>query len=181
MTSSTDRFFVLTGGPGSGKTSLIEALAAQGHVTAPEAGRAIIRDQMAIGGPALPWADRQLFAELMLAWECRSHHWAQSQQGLVFFDRGVPDVLGYLALCDLPAPPHAVEAAAKFRYNAKVFALPPWPDIFANDSERRQDLDEAARTYDAVTAAYRRHGYAIVDVPRVSIAQRLRFILAATG
>lgn len=72
MQDDTDRFFVLTGGPGSGKTTLIEALRAQGFATAPEAGRGIIRDQMAIGGPALPWQDRAFFAELMLSWELRS-------------------------------------------------------------------------------------------------------------
>ncbi|RUU62771.1 ATPase, partial [Mesorhizobium sp. M2C.T.Ca.TU.009.01.2.1] len=72
MQNDSDRFFVLTGGPGSGKTTLIEALRAQGFATAPEAGRGIIRDQTAIGGPALPWQDRALFAELMLSWELRS-------------------------------------------------------------------------------------------------------------
>lgn len=55
MQNDSDRFFVLTGGPGSGKTTLIEALRTAGFATLPEAGRGIIRDQMAIGGPALPW------------------------------------------------------------------------------------------------------------------------------
>jgi len=39
----TSRFIVLTGGPGSGKTTLIEALRRLGLVTAPEAGRASIK------------------------------------------------------------------------------------------------------------------------------------------
>jgi len=48
-------FYIISGGPGSGKTSLINALARQGIPSMPEAGRAIIQDQMAIGGIALPW------------------------------------------------------------------------------------------------------------------------------
>ena len=52
MPNHSDQFFVLTGGPGAGKTTLIEALRDAGFATAPEAGRAIIRDQLAIGGPA---------------------------------------------------------------------------------------------------------------------------------
>lgn len=69
----TDHLHVITGGPGSGKTSLIDALAAEGVRHMPEAGRAIIQDQVDIGGTALPWSDREAFAALMLAWEMRSY------------------------------------------------------------------------------------------------------------
>ena len=54
MQNDPDRFFVLTGGPGSGKTTLIEALRVAGFAAAPEAGRGIIRDQVAIGGLPCP-------------------------------------------------------------------------------------------------------------------------------
>ena len=47
-------FHIITGGPGSDKTTLIDALAALGFHHMPEAGRAIVRDQVAIGGTALP-------------------------------------------------------------------------------------------------------------------------------
>jgi len=45
-----DRRFVITGGPGSGKSTLIDALAGHGIFSMPEAGRSIIQDQVAIGG-----------------------------------------------------------------------------------------------------------------------------------
>ncbi len=54
MEVGTGRLFVVTGGPGSGKTTLIAALAARGYQTTVEAGRAIIREQMETGGTALP-------------------------------------------------------------------------------------------------------------------------------
>ena len=76
-----EHVFVFTGGPGSGKTSLIDALADDGFATMPEAGRAIIQDQVAIGGNALPWGDRAGFAELMLACEMRSYREAQALPG----------------------------------------------------------------------------------------------------
>jgi predicted ATPase len=101
---NSDHLFVITGGPGSGKSTLIEALAGQGICTMPEAGRAIIQDQVAIGGEALPWSDRRAFAELMLCWEMRSYRAALRLSGPVIFDRGVPDVLGYLHLSNLPIP-----------------------------------------------------------------------------
>lgn len=57
MTDS-ERFVIVTGGPGAGKTTLIAELARRGLATSPEAGRAVIRDQRAVGGAGLPWIDR---------------------------------------------------------------------------------------------------------------------------
>ncbi|WP_292035112.1 MULTISPECIES: AAA family ATPase [unclassified Brevundimonas] len=174
----TPRRIVVTGGPGSGKTSLIEALAAAGHATSPEAGRAVIRRQQAIDGQALPWRDRALFAELMLDRELEAHARAEDATDQVFFDRGVPDVVGYLALCGLPVPPHVERAAREVRYDRRVFIAPVWPEIFAQDAERRQDLDEAQRTFDAMAAVYPRFGYELVELPRVPVAERLAFVLS---
>jgi predicted ATPase len=172
-----ERFIAVTGGPGSGKTTLIDALAARGLATCPEAGRAIIRDQLVISGPALPWADRALFAELMLSWELRSHAAAREMTGTVIFDRGVPDVLGYLRLCGLPVPGHVEAAARRFRYRRQVFIAPPWPEIFGQDAERRQDFAEAERTFHAVAGAYRDHGYELCELPRAEVAERVAFVL----
>lgn len=180
MTGS-DRFIVFTGGPGSGKSTLLDALAAQGVAVVPEAGRAIIRDQVAIGGPGLPWADRAAFAELMLAWEMRSWREAERCAGPVLFDRGVPDVIGYLELCGLAVPAHAVRAAELCRYSVRVFIAPPWPEIYAQDGERKQSLDEAARTYDAMVSVYGRLGYELVALPCVSVEERVSFVRASLG
>ncbi|MDM7143514.1 AAA family ATPase, partial [Klebsiella pneumoniae] len=61
MYSENERI-IITGGPGSGKSTLLNSLRAKGYPTAAEAGRAIIRNQVAIGGNALPWMDREAFA-----------------------------------------------------------------------------------------------------------------------
>jgi predicted ATPase len=181
MKDPADRFFVLTGGPGSGKTTLIEVLNAKGYATAPEAGRTVIRDQIANGGNALPWNDRLLFAERMLAVDLRNHAKAQEWSGPVFFDRGVPDVVGYLELCGLPVPPAAEEAARSYCYARRVFVLPPWPEIFGQDAERKQSFDEARRTYRAMVAVYSRLGYELVEVPEAPIDERADLVLANIG
>jgi predicted ATPase len=177
MTKTDQRMFVVTGGPGAGKTTLLATLAAAGHAVAPEAGRAIIRDQLAIDGPALPWRDRALFAELMLNFDLRSYREAQARASPVFFDRGVPDSIGYLRLCGLPVPGHFERAAGAVRYARIIFAAPPWRDIYAQDAERKQDFAEAERTYEAVTSAYREHGYELVELPRIGVEARAAFVL----
>ncbi|EFF2235233.1 ATPase, partial [Escherichia coli] len=130
------------------KSSLIDAMAQRGFRTMPEAGRAIIRDQIRIGGKALPWADRALFAELMLGWELRSYQEALASDALVLMDRGMPDVVGYLTLCGLPVPAHFETAAKTYPYNKRVFLAPYWDAIFTQDTERKQDRQEAEAVRD---------------------------------
>jgi predicted ATPase len=172
----SDRFHVITGGPGAGKSSVIEALAEQGFRHMPEAGRAIIRDQVEIGGTALPWADRESFAMLMLGWEMRSHREAANLPGPILFDRGLPDVIGYLRLCGLAVPAPVLRAAERHRYNRHVLIAPPWPAIFTQDAERKQDLAEAEATHDAVARAYAELGYDLVPLPRLPVAERAAFV-----
>ncbi len=179
--SSTERFHVITGGPGSGKTSLIEALARAGYGRTVEAGRAIIQDQLAIDGPALPWRDALAFAELMLSWEMRSYRMAEAITGPVFFDRGVTDLVGYLTLVGQPVPGHVMRAAERFRYNRRVFVAPPWPAIYTQDAERTQTPEEAVSTHEALVAAYSSCGYDLVSLPLVAVEERVRFVLDAIG
>lgn len=142
----------------------------------PEAGRAIIQDQVDIGGTALPWDDREAFATLMLAWEMRSYREAICAPGPIIFDRGIPDVIGYLRLCGLPVPATALRAAEKRRYASRVFIAPPWPAIFEQDAERRQTLAEADATFHAMVDTYSSLGYELVTLPLASVSERTRFV-----
>ena len=176
-----DPRIVITGGPGSGKTSLIEALAALGHPVEPEAGRAVIRSQQAAGGEGLPWKDRALFADLMLDSDIAAHGRHEGAERPVFFDRGIPDVAGYLALCGLPVPERLTTAARTLQYRRIVFIAPVWPDIFEQDAERRQDLAEARRTFEAMAAVYPAFGYALIELPLAPVAERAAFVLERIG
>ncbi|HCA9458927.1 TPA: AAA family ATPase [Klebsiella pneumoniae] len=178
MSVSFQHRFILTGGPGSGKSAIIDSMIKRGFWCSKEAGRGVIQDQVNIGGDALPWANQRAFAELMLSWEMRSWHEAEGQKSLCFFVRGVPDVLGYLRLSELTIPRHLENAIAKFRYNRTVFIAPPWREIYVQDAERKQSYDVAVATYHAMVKTYRLYDYQLIELPCVSVEERVDFILS---
>ena len=177
MPDSFDRLFVLTGGPGAGKSTLIAALAKHGFATTTEAGRAVIAAEQANHGGALPWNDPIAFAEAMLAMDILSYKAALNASGPVFFDRGIPDIVGYLRLTGLSPPQHIRQAAKEYRYSRTVFILPPWPQIYRQDAERRQDFAGAQATCQWMVTIYQGLGYRLVEVPTGSVQTRLEFIL----
>ncbi|MER5173711.1 AAA family ATPase [Thioclava kandeliae] len=174
----SDHFFVVTGGPGAGKTSLITELARRGFHTIPESGRAIIFEELQRGGDALPWADRLAYAERMLEQDLRAYSATQALSGAVIFDRGIPDILGYLTLCGLPVPPHVAAAAKSARHNRRAFLVPFWDKIFTQDSERKQTRAEAEATCAVIRETYTALGYQITELPRADITTRADFICA---
>ena len=173
---STNRLNVVTGPPGSGKSTLIAALAAAGIATSAEIGRQIIREQVAAGGDALPWRDEVAFAELMCPREVAAHAAALASGDTVVLDRGVPDVVAFLRASRLPVP-RAIEAAARAcRYNPRVFLAPFWPAIFVQDAERPRPAAYARATHDVMVATYRDHGYTLVELPLCDVVERVRFV-----
>jgi predicted ATPase len=176
MSHVRDDFFIITGGPGSGKTSVIKKLKEGGICCVEEAGRKIIQVQTLLGGPALPWKSPQLYSELQFHQDVANY--LEGQDGrLTIFDRGIADTIGYLTLNALPVPPYMRAAVADLRYNDRVFITPPWPSIYNSDAERRQDYAESVRTHDAMVVIYREAGYQMVPVPQASIADRAAFII----
>lgn len=171
--------FVITGGPGAGKSSLIAALAAAGYATAPESGRAIIQDQLASGGRALPWIDAPLYAEEMLTRDIASYERLKETPGTVFLDRGLVDLIGYARLSGFPVSPALRHAVQTRRYNPVVFIAPPWEAIYVTDAERKQTFAEAQATFGKIREGYGETGYALMPLPLAGVEARVEFVLDA--
>ncbi|MDF2383804.1 AAA family ATPase [Nostoc ellipsosporum NOK] len=173
-------FFIITGGPGAGKTTLLEALRQRGYVCIDEVARAIIREQNEKGGDAVPWGNSTAYTDLMLQRTIDTYNEALERYAgqPVFFDRGLPDTLAYMFLTGQTVDPAVQAAAEKYRYNSRVFLLPPWQEIYNTDEERKQSWDEAVKTARVIRNTYRHFGYDPVDVPRCSVADRVKFVLA---
>jgi predicted ATPase len=93
--------FVISGGPGSGKTTVLLELAKLGFRHATEVARQIIREQIRAGGTALPWDDREAYTDLMLRRSIESFREHTPALRPMFSDRGIPDTLCYARLIGL--------------------------------------------------------------------------------
>jgi predicted ATPase len=172
--------FVISGGPGSGKTTVLRELAKLGLQFPPEVARQIIQEQMQAGGSALPWHDREAYARLMLQRSVDSYLRHTPAFNPMFSDRGIPDTLGYARLIGLCADEllqRIDTACRRYRYAALVFLAPPWPEIYETDNERQQDFAEAERTFEKITEVYRECGYELSHLPMLAPAARAQFIL----
>lgn len=172
----SDRFVVLSGCSGGGKSTLLEELRRRGHAVVEEPGRRIVREELAAGGTALPWLDIAAFARRAIAMAIADRLAMEDHSGLVFFDRGLIDAAS--ALETVTGERVLAALAAAHRYNDNVFLAPPWPEIFAGDPERRHGLDAARAEYDRLETAYPALGYATVILPKVPVGERADFVLA---
>lgn len=172
--------FVITGGPSVGKTTLINALNQRGYSTVPEEARKIIQQQIQTDGDGLPWKNKTFYAKLMLESSIETFKLVitKSSDDIIFFDRGVLDSICYMKMENIPILSDFENDLLKYRYNKRVFLLPPWLEIYATDNERKQTWEEAVYTYYKMKQTYLEYSYEIIEVPKVSIDQRCDFIVS---
>lgn len=167
--------YILTGGPGAGKTSLLDELRTRGFSCSEEVSRKLIRTEAAVFSTCLPWNDLCCFAD-----KCLEQMLKEIQNypsgGLTFFDRGIPDIIAYLRLAGIPVKEKFLNAEIEPAYERTVFILPPWKEIYTKDAERWQSAGESALIYECLFETYTSLKYKLVEVPRLSLAGRVEFI-----
>ncbi len=171
--------YIITGGPGVGKTTLVDFLNKKGFSIFPESARAIIKDQVNKNGDGVPWKNKYVYAQLMFKESLEAYHqiFNVSCNKTVFFDRGLVDTLCYMKMENIPVTDDQIKTVKDTVYNRKVFILPPWAEIYETDMERKQSWEEAVNTYCKMKDTYIDLGYDVITVPTGSVESRYNFVL----
>ena len=178
MIYERNNFYVITGCSGGGKSTIIDVLRARGFLCVDEVGRNIVQQQMRIGGDATPWQDQIKFRELLLSRYMYVYEQVEERTQPVFFDRGIPEGIGYSRLMKVPTLEHHRAAARIYRYAKTVFVTPPWREIFRNDEERKHTYEDAVAEYELTLEIYPKYGYELIEIPKGPISERIDFILS---
>jgi predicted ATPase len=170
---------VFCGGPGGGKSTVLNALHKLGYTIAQDSAREIIRARRERG--LRPRPEPREFARRIFDLDAMHYARHTAEPGIVFYERGVVDALGMLREAGALSDSELSTKLAAYRYHRRVFLFPPWEAIYANDAERDQSFADAVRIAHAVSAWYARCGYEVVEVPRFGVNERCAFVLREMG
>jgi predicted ATPase len=168
-----NRFVVISGCSGGGKSTLLAELGRRGYTVIEEPGRRIVIEEMNNGG--LPWVDMAAFAHRAVTTALADRSSTPASGGWIFFDRSLIDAA--VALQRLTREPALEQFGQAHRYHRRVFLAPPWPELYFTGRERRHTLSVAVAEYYRLFKAYPSLGYEVFILPKVGVEERTDFVL----
>ncbi|GGK35006.1 ATPase [Yeosuana aromativorans] len=175
---------VITGGPGTGKTSIINELKHLNFYCFDEIIRTLTLEAKQSHDPSDHKSNPIAFVKDPMDFNNRLLHGRLEQfkkaslikEPLVFFDRGIPDVLAYMAFFNQVYNDDFLSICHNNKYN-HVFLLPPWESIYISDNERLETFEESVEIHQLLKQTYQDLGYFITEVPFGTIEERTDFII----
>ncbi|MBC7836249.1 5-(carboxyamino)imidazole ribonucleotide synthase [Acetobacteraceae bacterium] len=168
-----ESWYVLTGGPSTGKTTLIEELQKRGYPVVPEAARSFIEQELASGKTIEEIrSDGVQFQRNLFGMKVAAHEDLPVGKP-VFFDRGMHDSEAYLRVQGVANDPELAEILKKITYK-KVFLLDPISYI--PDDVRTETPLEAEKIQTLLRQVYEEAGIEVIQVPVMPVEERISFI-----
>ena len=169
--------FIITGAPGTGKTTIILELEKRGYNNIKEISREIIKEQINSNGDIVPWINLKLFSEKVLL--LREEQFKNTnKKNIYFFDRGIIDTIAYMKIGGLDIENKYIEICNKYKYNINVFYTPIWEDIYQQDNERKESIELAREIEKSLITTYKCFGYLLTPIPKLEVEKRVDFILS---
>jgi predicted ATPase len=172
------RKIVITGGPSTGKSTVIKELKNRNYTCFDEVSRDIIKEAQKQGIEQLFLEDPYLFSKKLIEGRKQQYYNAgQLNTQIVFFDRGIPDVNAYLNYIKQPIPPEFDKITKEHPYDRYVFIMPPWDEIYTMDAERYENFNQAQLIHNKLVNYYKSLGYYLIFVPFGKVEKRVDYII----
>ncbi len=162
------RRFVITGGPCTGKTSLIRELEKEYNVF-DETAREVLEGMPVIYRSTFE-AQYEIFKR-----QLRQNEEAEGIEGIVFFDRGIPDVLSFFRYHGLSIDSELLDESKKESTNYETVFIPDFVP-YEQDEIRQEEEYVIKKIHDLVVETYSDLSYQVVDVPFMDVQERVDFI-----
>jgi predicted ATPase len=167
-------WYVVTGGPGSGKTTTVNMLRNRGYKTTIEHARHFIDTQRITGMTVEEIRKNQVaFQTSVLNMQMEQETWLSPGE-IVFLDRALPDSLAYYRFLDLPVDERLTKVLKDVAYK-KIFILDFLPLV--KDYARLEDGEAQRKIHSLITEVYESLPFPVVHVPVLPPEERVDFIL----
>ena len=165
---------IITGAPGTGKTSIINYLNKQGYECVKEGTRNILNTSINENSNIKSWKDIPDFSKLIFNY--REKEVLKIRDSITFFDRSIIDTYSYMKMEKMNIPDKFTLSIQKNKYHKKVFYTPIWEEIYKIDNERKENIMEARKIEQNIIKIYSSFSYEMIMIPKSSIKQRVNFI-----
>jgi predicted ATPase len=167
-------WYVITGGPSSGKTTTVNLLNARGYKTTIEHARHYLDTKRNSGKTVEEVRKHQAEFQLAILDMQIEQEKNLSPDDVVFLDRAIPDALAYYRFLNLPSDKKLLEALSLVSYK-KIFILDCLP--FVKDYARTEDDAAQKNIHALLTEVYESLPFPVIHVPVLKPEERVDFIL----
>jgi predicted ATPase len=166
-------WYVITGAPCSGKTSVISRIGQHGYRMVHETARAYINEELGKGRTL-----DEIKADMFIFESSIFHRKIEieaslPEKAIIFLDRAIPDSIAYFRFAGLD-PKEPEKESAKIRYR-KIFLFERLR--IKQDEVRNENEEDSILIERLIEETYINLGYEIMRVPVLPVARRVDFIL----
>jgi len=166
------KIYVISGGPGTGKTSVINELGKEFKIL-PEAARFLGENDKRFKGKSAEETDKKEFQDAVFEAQKKQIETLKDDK-IVFSDRGIGDTIAYYKINGMNVPKEVSDYSRKFRYSG-IFIMNSL-NFYEKDDFRQETEEKQKKIHEQIIATYKKLGYKIIFVPFMSVEDRVRFI-----